>query len=259
MFFVGDTPVPGTVYLVGAGPGDPELITVKALKVLRRADVILYDALANEALLDETAFGAERIYVGKRAGCHALSQAEINDLLVAKARAHTTVVRLKGGDPFVFGRGGEELLHLVRHGIGIEIIPGVSSAIAAAGAAGVPVTHRGLSGSIGIITATSATETLAHDWHALARMETLVVMMGLRRWHAVARRLTEAGRAPGTPSLAVQDATLPTQRVVTATLATLQDAMDAAGLRAPVTIIIGDVVALASVQHRPITAQTARG
>ena len=161
------------------------------------------------------------------------------------------MVRLKGGDPFVFGRGGEELLYLRAHGVPVEIIPGVSSAIAAASAAGVPVTQRGLAGSFAVVTATSAAETHTQDWAALARMETLVVMMGLRRWGTVAAHLMAAGLSPATPALAVQDATLPTQRAVTATVATLATSMDAAGLRAPVTIVVGAVAALAACAAAP--------
>lgn len=253
MFFMGEDARPGTVYLVGAGPGDPDLITLKALRVLRRADVVLYDALANEALLDETSLYAERIFVGKRAGVHAMAQDEINALLHAKACAHGTVVRLKGGDPFVFGRGGEEMLYLEERGVAVEIIPGVSSAVAAAGAAHVPVTHRGLAGSFAVITATSATEVAEQNWAALAQMDTLVVMMGLRRWDHVAARLADAGLACDTPALAVQDATLPSQRTVAATLATLGPAMRAAQLSTPATIIVGAVAALGV--GEPVLAQ----
>ena len=251
MFFSGEQSRPGTVYLVGAGPGDPELITMKALRVLRRADVVLYDALANPALLDETGLFTARIDVGKRAGAHAMAQDDINALLLDKARTHATVVRLKGGDPFVFGRGGEELLYLRAHGVPVEVIPGVSSAIAAASAAGVPVTHRGLAGSFAVVTATSAAQAHTQDWAALARMETLVVMMGLRRWHTVAAHLMAAGLSPATPALAVQGATLPTQRAVTATVASLDTSMRRAGLRAPVTIVVGAVAALAACEAAP--------
>lgn len=256
MFFSGEQSRPGTVYLVGAGPGDPELITMKALRVLRRADVVLYDALANPALLDETGLFTARIDVGKHAGAHAMAQDDINALLLDKACTHATVVRLKGGNPFVFGRGGEELLYLRAHGVPVEVIPGVSSAIAAASAAGVPVTHRGLAGSFAVVTATSAAQAHTQDWAALARMETLVVMMGLRRWHTVAAHLMAAGLSPATPALAVQDASLPTQRTVTATVASLDTSMRRAGLRAPVTIVVGAVVALAACEAAPWDVST---
>ena len=242
---------PGTVYLIGAGPGDPDLITVKALKLLRRADTVLYDALLDPALLNEAPTHAERIYVGKRAGQHSLKQADINRLLHCKAYEYDIVVRLKGGDPFIFGRGGEEMVYLRERGVPVEIVPGVSSTVAAPAAVGVPVTHRGFARSVAFVTGHCATDGsssphASSDWRALARVDTLVVLMGLRNARQIAAALIEGGRAAETPALAIQSATLPAQQVVAATLATLADSIEAAQLSTPATLVIGDVVNLAA-------------
>jgi uroporphyrin-III C-methyltransferase len=234
----------GTVYLVGAGPGDPGLMTVKGLELLRRADVVLHDALANDDLLEQAPRHAPRVYVGKRAGRHALSQSEINDLLYQAARRHATVVRLKGGDPFVFGRGGEELLYLRARGVRVEVVPGVSSAMAVPAALGVPVTHRGLSGSFAVVTGHRAGEADSIDWAALARLDTLVILMGLRNWPSIAAALLAAGRAGATPAMAVRWGTLPEQQAVIGTLATLGERIAAVQLTTPATIVVGDVVGL---------------
>jgi uroporphyrin-III C-methyltransferase len=239
-------PTFGVVYLVGAGPGDADLITVAGLKVLRRADAVVYDALVNLALLEEAPPEAERIYVGKRAGRHSMRQEEINELLGELAQRHAVVVRLKGGDPFVFGRGGEEMSHLRSVGVSVQIVPGVSSAIAAAAAVGVPVTHRSLSASFAVVTGHNSTESATGpDWKALAAIDTVVIMMGLEKAAEVQRRLLDAGRSPRTPALIVCSATLPEQQSVTTTLGRLHEA--AAGLAgaAPATIIVGAVVTLA--------------
>ena len=246
MFFLQAPAAPGTVYLVGAGPGDPDLITVRALKLLRQADVILYDALACPQLLDESRVGAERINVGKRAGQHSYSQDEINGLLWQKAQNAQTVVRLKGGDPFVFGRGGEEMMYLRARGVPVEIVPGVTSAIAAAAAVQVPVTQRGVSNRFAVVTGHSAAGGDQPDWAALAAMDTLVVMMGLNHIDVITDHLLAAGRAGSTPAMAVQSATTAQQRAVTATLETLAVAVAEAGLATPATLLIGDVVTLAA-------------
>ena len=190
------------VYLVGAGPGDPGLITVKGLALLRRADVVVYDQLANPELLKEVPAGAEILYVGKKAGDHAVPQGGINELLVQRARAGLTVVRLKGGDPFVFGRGGEEAEELAAAGIPFEIVPGVTSAVAAPAYAGIPVTHRRYTTLVTFITGHEdpTKETSTIPWAALGQNPgTLVFLMGVKNLAENCRRLVAAGRAPGDP------------------------------------------------------------
>lgn len=238
---------PGAVYLVGAGPGDADLITVAGLKLLRRADAVVYDALVNAALIDEAPPDAERIFVGKRAGRHTMRQEEINELLVEMAQRHRVVVRLKGGDPFVFGRGGEEMSYLREANVPVHIVPGVSSAIAAAAAVGVPVTHRTLSASFAVTTGHSAAESAGGpDWNALAAIDTLVIMMGLEKAAEVQRRLLEAGRDPMTPAMVVCSATLPNQQSVTTTLDALGTTTARLQCDGPATIVIGQVVKLAN-------------
>lgn len=235
----------GAVYLVGAGPGAPDLITVRGAELLRRAGAVLYDALANDALLGLTRDDAELIYVGKRAGAHALSQQEINQLLLEKVRQHAVVVRLKGGDPFVFGRGGEEVEFLQRHYVPVEVVPGVSSAIAGPAAVGVPVTHRSVSRSFAVVAGHTVDGLDAPNWEALAQIDTVVVLMGVAAAEEIAARLIAAGRSPETPAAAVQSATLPDQRQVIASLATLAQAMREVEIAAPAVLVIGEVVRLA--------------
>ena len=237
----------GAVYLVGAGPGDPDLITLRGVNLLRRAGAVLYDALANDALLGWTPDGAELIYVGKRAGRHALSQTEINELLRQKAHEHAVVVRLKGGDPFVFGRGGEEMDYLRSHGVPVEVVPGVSSAIAAPAAAGIPVTQRGVSRSFAVVTGHALDGDDAPNWEALAQLDTVVVLMGVGRVAEIAARLAAAGRSPETPAAAIQSATLPDQRQVVATLGTLAAAMTQAEIDAPAVLLFGEVARMGAV------------
>lgn len=243
----------GAVYLVGAGPGAPDLITLRGAELLRRAGAVLYDALANDALLGLTRDDAELIYVGKRAGAHALSQQEINHLLLEKARQHAVVVRLKGGDPFVFGRGGEEMEFLHRHGVPVEVVPGVSSAVAGPAAAGIPVTHRSASRSFAVVTGHTVDGLDAPNWQALAQIDTLVVLMGVATAGEIAERLIAAGRSPETPAAVVQSATLPDQRQVITTLATLAQAMRDAEIGTPAVLVIGEVVRLAQVVPTPLT------
>lgn len=240
---------PGFVSLVGAGPGDPELLTVKGLRRLQRADVVAYDRLANPVLLKECRLDAELVFVGKHGDnpLHpSVPQEAINALLIAKARAGKQVVRLKGGDPFVFGRGGEEALELVRAGVPFEVVPGVSSAVAAPAYAGIPVTHRRLSASVAIVAGHEdpLKGGSSHDWGALARVDTLVVLMGMGRLEAITAALLAGGRVPHTPAAAVRWGTTAEQRTVTGTLATIAAEVRRAGLTAPATVIVGEVVQL---------------
>lgn len=238
----------GMVTLVGAGPGDPELITVRGLARVRAAEVLVYDRLVHPALIAETPDEAERIYVGKAAGKTTLDQQAIEALLIERARRGLRVVRLKGGDPFVFGRGGEELVALIEAGIQVEVVPGVTSAIAAPAAAGIPVTHRHFASAVTFVTAHEdpAKITSSVDWDWLARASgTLVVLMGLRQVEAICSRLIAAGRARETPAAVIASGTLPEQRVVRANLDRLADAVIDADLRSPALIVIGDVVRFA--------------
>ena len=230
-----------TVYLVGAGPGDPELLTVKAVRLLETADVVVYDALLDRSVLDLAPAAARRIDVGKRRG-QPVAQEAINEMLVTLGRAHPSVVRLKGGDPFVFGRGGEEALALADAGVAFVVVPGVSSAIAAPAAAGVPVTHRGMSAAFTVVTGhRDPTGTDDTDWDALARVGgTVVIVMGVAHRAEIAAKLMASGRAPTTPVAAVRWATTGDQQVVRTTLAELGSTR----IESPATIVIGRVAAL---------------
>jgi uroporphyrinogen III methyltransferase / synthase len=237
----------GTVYLVGAGPGHPELITVCGLDLLRHADVVVYDRLVASELLCHARRDAERIDVGKSPGEHSVSQEEINRILVDRARSGRSVVRLKGGDPFVFGRGFEELSACRGAGVPCVVIPGVSSAFAVPAAAGIPVTLREHVRSVAVITGSVSSEAapLPLNYQALASIDTLVVLMGLEPLAALTQSLIKAGRDPNTPAATIQRGTLPDQRVVCGTLATLADAVSDAGLQAPVITVIGEVAGYA--------------
>jgi uroporphyrin-III C-methyltransferase len=233
----------GFVYLVGAGPGHPELITVRGLRALQQADVVAYDRLVHPDLLQEASPYAELINVGKIPGQQRISQAEINRLLVDRAQKGYTVVRLKGGDPFVFGRGGEECLALRAAGISYEVVPGVSSAVAAPAYAGIPVTHRHLARSFTVVTGhTAGAETADLDWCALARLDTLIFLMGVSNLPRISRELIKHGRSPDTPAALVRCGTTEVQRVAVGTLATISDR--AQGIQPPAAIIIGEVVGL---------------
>jgi uroporphyrin-III C-methyltransferase len=239
----------GRVYLVGAGPGDPELITVKGLRCLRTADVVVYDRLANPALLDEVSPHAERIFVGKRTGHCSLRQEEINTLLIAQARLGRKVVRLKGGDPCVFGRGGEEALDLAEAGIAFEIVPGISSAIAVPAYAGIPVTQRGQSGVLTIVTGHEQSERASYlvDWDALAKIDgTLVILMGMATLSTICQHLLRGGMAAEMPSAVIEQGTTAQQRQVTGTLADIAERVAAAGLASPAVVVIGRVVDLSA-------------
>ncbi|GIX48150.1 MAG: hypothetical protein KatS3mg131_2361 [Candidatus Tectimicrobiota bacterium] len=228
----------GIVYLVGAGPGDPGLITVRGLACLRQADVVVYDRLVSPALLEEAPAAAERIGVGKAPGIHPYPQEAINALLIERARRGCTVVRLKGGDPFVFGRGGEECQALAAAGVPFAVIPGVSSAIAVPAYAGIPVTHRAYTRAFAVVSGHDA----RLDWQAYAGIGTLVVLMGLGHLADIARQLIACGRAPETPVAVIHWGTTAAQRVVEGTLADIAE--KAAGLLPPATIVIGEVVTL---------------
>jgi uroporphyrinogen III methyltransferase / synthase len=238
--------VSGSVALVGAGPGDPTLITVRGLTAVRGADVVVYDRLVSPALVDLAPEASERIFVGKAPRKHTMRQEEISKLLVSRARRGQFVVRLKGGDPFVFGRGGEEADALARAGVPFEIVPGVSSAVAGPAVAGIPLTHRDSAASVAIATAHEAPRKTGArvSWSALAGLDTVVLLMGVERLASAARALIEAGRAPDTPTAVIQDATLGTQRTVVAPLEKIAEVARAEGIRAPAITVIGDVVSL---------------
>ncbi|MEV4841359.1 uroporphyrinogen-III C-methyltransferase [Nonomuraea sp. NPDC049486] len=236
---------PVGVALVGGGPGDPGLITVRGRQLLAQADVVVADRLAPRALLDELAPDVELVDAAKVPYGRSLSQEKINELLVERAREGKFVVRLKGGDPFVFGRGGEEMIACARAGIPVLVVPGITSAVAVPAAAGVPVTHRGVSQEFHVISVHVAPDDPRStvDWPGLARSRgTLVLMMAVERLPAVAEALIRDGRPPETPVMVVQDGTLPTQRAVTASLSTVAERVSAAGIRPPAIIVVGDVV-----------------
>ena len=234
----------GTVYLVGAGPGDPRLITVRGLELLRRADVVIYDRLISPALLEEAPGDAELLYVGKTPGGPCIPQDAINGLLVHEARLGKTVVRLKGGDPFVFGRGAEEALACVEAGVPVEVVPGVSSVLGATASAGIPLTSRSHAHGFAVVAGHRAGEDDGHDWAVLAKVDTLVVLMGIERLAQVVERLLANGRAPGTPVAIVENGTLATERVIEATLADIVERARAAGARPPAIVVVGETVRL---------------
>ncbi len=241
------SPRHGMVYLVGAGPGDPELITLKALRCLRAADTVVYDRLISPALLDEVPAHAERIFAGKSPRHHTLTQGQINALLIERSMQGRVVVRLKGGDPFVFGRGGEEAAALAAHGIPFEVVPGISSAIAVPAYAGIPVTHRGHASALTVVTGhdDAASGGPGVDWAALAALGgTLVVMMGVAALPRIARELLDGGLDPRTPAAVIQQGTVPGQRVVTGTVATIASRAIEAGLQSPAITVIGAVAGL---------------
>ena len=233
----------GTVYLVGAGPGDPELITARGLRLLLQADVVVYDRLVHPALIKMLPEATERIFVGKAPGKQMLPQEGIHVLLIERALQGCTVVRLKGGDPFVFGRGGEECLALARAGIPYEVVPGVSSAIAAASYAGIPVTQRGVAQGFSVVTGHArASFDEEPDWLELAKMGTLVIMMGLRNLKKIVSHLLENAYCPTTPVAVVANASTHQQEVVEAPLSEIVEL--SCHMRPPATVIIGDVVKL---------------
>ncbi len=229
------------VYLVGAGPGDPDLITWKGRRVLENADAVLFDHLANSALIDLAPPHAERLYVGKKKSAHTFSQDEICQLLIERARRGWNVVRLKGGDPFIFGRGGEEAEALADAGIPFEVVPGVTTPLGIAAYTGVPLTHREHTSVVTFVTGHAVGEI---DWDKVGRSETLVIFMGLTTFGAIARELITRGRSADTPAMAVRWGTRPDQETLTGTLATLPRLIDQHTMKPPATIIIGEVVRL---------------
>jgi uroporphyrinogen III methyltransferase/synthase len=248
----------GTVYLIGAGPGDPGLITVKGLECLSRAEVVVYDNLANPRFLSSCPAGCEMIYAGKKAGEHTLSQHEINALLVERARSGKTVVRLKGGDPFVFGRGGEEALALREAGVDFEVVPGVTAGVAAPAYAGIPVTHRFAASSVAFVTGHEDPQKpdSSIDWKSLAGTDTLVFYMGVRNLPLIARSLLENGKANDTPAALIRLGTTPAQETVTGTLEDIPARAAEMNLKPPALLVVGEVVALrdklAWLEKRPL-------
>ena len=242
---------PGRVALVGAGCGRADLITVRGLRLLQQCRAVVYDDLIDTALLDTAPAGAERIYVGKRSGQHSAPQAEINAALIALAQRGGLTVRLKGGDPYVFGRGGEEALALQRAGIPFEVVPGITAAIAVPAEAGIPVTHRGVSRAVHIITAHTQDETSDFSrWAALAADGTLVFLMGLQRLPQIAAGLLAGGLPPQTPAAVLSGGNAPHPAAVRASLGEITDAARAAGVEAPAVIVVGDVAGM-ELLHSP--------
>jgi uroporphyrin-III C-methyltransferase len=241
----------GVVWLVGAGPGDPDLLTIKALKVLQSADVVVHDGLVSDEILALAPTAAQRISVAKRKSRHSYSQDEINRMLTAFALEGLTVVRLKGGDPFIFGRGGEELEACRAAGVECQIVPGVTAALAASANAGAPLTHRGSAQAVTFITGHASNGAEPDlDWASLARAnQTVVIYMGLSQAAPIAARLTAAGRARSTPALIVENASRADERRIVTTLAGLPEA--AAGLTGPALLIVGEAMALAQAHEPP--------
>jgi uroporphyrin-III C-methyltransferase/precorrin-2 dehydrogenase/sirohydrochlorin ferrochelatase/uroporphyrin-III C-methyltransferase len=242
------------VYLVGAGPGDPELLTVKAVRLLREADVVVFDRLVAAEILDLVPRGVPRIYAGKALGQHSLQQVEINDLLVRLARSHRRIVRLKGGDPYIFGRGSEEALHLAAHRVSFEVVPGITAAAGCAARVGIPLTHRGLASGVRLVAGHCRADVpLDLNWESLAdRDTTLVFYMGLANLPQIGRRLIDAGLPPDTPAAAISNGTTPQEAVCFAPLGQLAARVQDAGLKAPVIIVVGRVV-----QFAPALAEAA--
>ncbi len=234
------------VYIVGAGPGDPDLLTVKALRLLKDADTVVYDLLVSEQILALIPAGAARIFAGKAARNHHMKQEEINELLVSLYRSGRKVVRLKGGDPFIFGRGSEEALHLAEHNIPFEVVPGVTASAGCAAYAGIPLTHRGLASGVRFITGHRRDgKPLDLNWKSLADPETtLVIYMGLTNVGEISRQLIAAGLPADTPAGAIHRGTTPEQHTVLTTLAGLPDCVEREHIKAPALLVIGEVVKL---------------
>ncbi|GAA5185556.1 hypothetical protein GCM10025771_41670 [Niveibacterium umoris] len=233
------------VFLVGAGPGEADLLTVRAARIIATADAVVYDHLVGDGVMALIRADAEKIYVGKQAGNHTLAQNAINELLVRLAKAGRQVVRLKGGDPFIFGRGGEEILQLTESGIPFEVVPGVTAASGAAAFAGIPLTHREIARTCVLATGHFHDGTCDLDWQSLARPDqTIVIYMGIGALGVISEALIRHGLAPDTPAAAIRNATLPSQQTVVGTLADLPQRVQVAELKPPALLIIGGVVAL---------------
>jgi uroporphyrin-III C-methyltransferase len=236
----------GKVYLVGAGPGDPELLTLKAWRLIRSCDVIIYDALVNTAILKHTAPDAEQYFVGQPRTPHRMSQDDIENLMIAKANEGKSVVRLKGGDPFLFGRGGEEGLSLISKNIAFEVVPGVSAGNAVPAYAGIPVTHRGLASSVAFVTGHECDESGgAIDLKTIAgSVDTLILFMGVKNLAYIVEQILDSGKAPDTPLAIVEQGTTASQRVRIMSLATVLQETRKRAVRTPALIIVGEVVSL---------------
>lgn len=235
----------GEVYLVGAGPGDPDLLTFRALRLMQKADIVVYDRLVSPAIVELVRRDAEKIYVGKAKSKHTIPQDEINQLLVDKALEGNRVVRLKGGDPFIFGRGGEELETLVDKGISFQVVPAVTAASGAASYAGIPLTHRDHAQSVVFATGHLRDDTINLDWPALVQKnQTTVFYMGMTGLGIICRELIAHGMSPDMPIAIVASATLPHQRVVIGTLTTIEELVKTAEIKPPALIIVGTVVSL---------------
>ena len=238
-------PQPGHVYLVGTGPGDPDLLTVRAYRLIQGADVVLYDNLVGKEVMRLLPAGAERVYVGKQRDRHTLRQEEINKLLVQYAKQGRSVLRLKGGDPFIFGRGGEEIETLMQEGVPFQVVPGITAALGAAAYAGIPLTHRDHSQACIFVTGHLKDGSANLDWAALTRpRQTVVIYMGLLGLPELCAKLVEHGLPAGTPAAVVEQATQPTQRVIASTLGDLPGEAESAKLVGPTLIIVGHVVSL---------------
>ena len=235
----------GTVYLVGAGSGDPELLTLKALRVMQRADVVLSDSLVSEDILDMCAIPAEKIFVGKRRANHALPQESINELIVKHALAGKTVVRLKGGDPFIFGRGGEEIQELFAAGVAFQVVPGITAASGCSAYAGIPLTHRDYAQSVRFLTGHLKEGSPELPWKELVyENQTLVLYMGLVGLEKICEKLIEYGQRPNMPVALISKGTTPEQKVVIGTLADIASKVENNHIQAPTLTIIGEVVSL---------------
>ncbi len=236
----------GTVYLVGAGPGDPELLTLRAHRLLSGCDALVHDALVPTALLELVPEGCERHFVGKRRGHHSVPQPSTNAVLVELAQRHRCIVRLKGGDPFLFGRGGEEAAHLAAHGVAVEVVPGVTAGIAAPAYAGIPVTHRSAGSSVTFVTGHEEIDKQRPgvDWRGLARSsDGLVIYMGLHNLGRIAEELLAGGLAADTPAAIIQQGTVQGQRLLLSPLAQLAERAEAEGFASPSIVVVGEVVA----------------
>ncbi|MEO5336751.1 MAG: uroporphyrinogen-III C-methyltransferase [Magnetospirillum sp. WYHS-4] len=236
-----------TVHIVGAGPGDPELLTLKARRLIAEAEAVVYDLLVSQPILDLIPAGTTRIFAGKAARNHHMPQGEINDLLVSLARAGRQVVRLKGGDPFVFGRGSEEAAHLAAHGVPFEIVPGITASQGCSAYAGIPLTHRGLAQGVHFVTGhCQEGRELELNWRSLADPDTtLVIYMGLTNLQRIVDELLTAGLPAATPAAAIRNGTMPEQETLLTTLGGLPDCVKKAGLKSPTLLVIGKVTALA--------------
>jgi uroporphyrin-III C-methyltransferase len=231
------------VYITGAGPGDPELITLKGVRALKEADVVVYDRLVNPELLAYSPESSEHIYVGKKPGKSSVSQDQINRILISKAKEGKTVVRLKGGDPFIFGRGGEECEALAAEHIPFEVVPGISSALSAPAFAGIPLTHRNLARSFTVVTGHTLTDNdLFQNWEHISHADTLVILMGMKNLDKIVQTLIGYGRPADTPVSIIENATTTEQRIVTASLETIAERSEHLG--SPATIVVGELAAM---------------